>query len=87
MAQGALVMTGDYSVLDALIVSAIESGSSDFARISEAVLFEARRLEASVKDRNGNRKPAWRFINTRLQALRKAGRIAFNKQTGWSVQQ
>lgn len=86
MAKGTSV-NDTYQLLDDLIVSAIKSGLTDFARISEAVLHEARRLEATVKDRNFNRKPAWRYVDTRLQALRKSGRISFTRQAGWSAVQ
>ena len=38
---------------------------------------------AALKDKK-TRKPAFRFIDSRLQALRKAGRIEFKRGGGFS---
>lgn len=74
-------MPTDYTTLDAAIMAAITAGQGQvgFASIvgTRAVRDEARRLE----DAHGH-KPAFRFVDGRLQALRKAGRIRFSG-AGW----
>lgn len=79
----------DYTALDGEILKAIESGKRFYGDIASAeVMQEAKKLEAS---RNGDLspghfffKPGWRFIDQRLQSLRKAGKIKwFGDKNGW----
>lgn len=76
-------MPTDYTTLDAAIMAAIAASKSPigFAGImgATAVYDEAKRLEAE----NG-RKHAYRFVDSRLQAMRKAGRIRFSG-AGWTA--
>lgn len=71
--------TNAYSELDAEILKAISSGRVRFFSISAAVMEFARALVENDDD------TAWRFVDRRLQALRKAGKIAYNAKTGWSL--
>lgn len=75
----------DCDKLDYLIVEEIKSGSSKFSTIWRgAVKAEAERLhEEDRKLRGYNAKPVFRFIDTRLQALRKRGLIEHRKGQGW----
>lgn len=79
----------DYTALDAAILAAMGANPVLFTAMlapgkvrsaAEALENEARGRTAS----KGDEKPAWRFIDTRLQALRKAGRIRYQrKPEGW----
>ena len=79
----------DYTALDGEILKAIESGKRFHGDIASAeVMQEAKKLEAS---HNGDLspghfffKPAWRFVDNRIQALRKSGKIKwFGSKNGW----
>ena len=79
----------DYTALDCEILKAIESGKRFYGDIACAeVMKEAKKLEAS---RNGDLspghfffKPGWRFVDSRLQALRKSGKIEWHgPKNGW----
>lgn len=71
-----------YDKLDAEIIKAIRRGTNTFTciSISGAVANEAHRL-GELTGAAG-----WRIVDRRLQALRKAGRIAYSKRA-WSVVQ
>lgn len=73
--------------LDYLIVEEIKSGSSTFTMIFRgAVRAEADRLyEEDRKLRGYQAKPVFRFVDGRLQALRKRGLIEHRKGRGWVV--
>jgi hypothetical protein len=78
----------DYSKLDAAILFAIRHECTSFYQLesAEMVKREARALaELSPKDRRGDRKPAFRFIDSRLQALRKRGTLSFDRKNGWQI--
>lgn len=80
--------TYDYSELDDALVAAIASGISTFSDLSfkQQVKNAARSLEqASPRDRRGECKPAWRFIDGRLQALRKRGVLRHDRTHGWNL--
>lgn len=77
----------DYTELDAAI----------FARIGDAgrpmgfhAIFDCNsvdrlsRCHASTDDAKRSGKPAWRFVDARLQALRKAGKIK-STPAGWVI--
>ena len=67
----------DYTKLDAAIQDAIGSGHKTFNQItfSNEVASESKALEQAWGKPSS--KPAWRFVDSRLQALRKRGAIAF----------
>lgn len=67
----------DYSKLDAAIIAAINVGFSTFYAINR------RGAVASVAERINPLEP-WRVVERRMQALRKAGRIAYAGRE-WSV--
>ncbi len=79
----------DYFALDEAIIDAIKSGRREFYEIAyrDAVDAEAKRLA----DGDGSRTEPWRIVDRRLQAMRKAGRIAYSRQSkknpagGWNV--
>jgi hypothetical protein len=72
-------MSSQYDKLDFLIVELIKQGRSTFAQIdAQDVKAESQRLELEFP-----RKPAFRHIDSRLQALRKKGLIEHRKGRGW----
>lgn len=78
----------DYTELDDAIVDAVQRGVGSFTHLSgvHAVRNAAKTLAmASPKDRRGEHRPVWRFVDSRLQALRKKGVITYSRSAGWSV--
>lgn len=84
-------MTNYYAYLDAAILACIEEAQPVcFGGLMEDtyVKQEAASLELNHgRLRFGSdRKPAWRFVDARLQALRKAGKIKHQrKPEGWVI--
>ena len=74
-----------YEKLDYLIVEAIKNGASKFEAINAgAVKDEATRLHHAVRHvRPHDATPPFRFVDVRLQALRKRGLIVHVKGWGW----
>lgn len=68
-----------YHDLDEAIVKTIAGGTKTFGPILVRVSAIAHRL-SPLGD-------SFRLVDRRLQALRKAGRIAFNRKTGWRVEE
>ena len=78
----------DYKPLDAAILAALASRPKTFAEFAYGghVYDEARSLGDAFGDPRV--KPSWRFVDSRLQALRKAGKIRFvGPKEGWVVVQ
>ena len=79
----------DYTALDCEILKAIKSGKRFSGDITCAeVMQEAKKLEAAhngdMSPSHWKYKPAWRFIDQRLQALRKSGKIEWlGPKNGW----
>lgn len=76
-----------YSVLDGYILNVVKRGSAvagrplTFANIHTGeVKREAIRLKIA-----GDRAEAFRIVDRRLQALRKAGKIEFKRFRGWVI--
>lgn len=71
-------MAHDYTELDSAIISRVTEGCVSFAALSGAV---SKHSETLAKT---DPAPAWRIVDRRLQALRKAGRIRYQrKPEGW----
>lgn len=70
----------NYSKLDAAILEQIAARPTTFTEFCGGHVRAA--ADALVLDRT--KKPAWRFIDSRLQALRKAGRIKYARGA-WSL--
>ena len=70
----------DYTELDAAILSRIAQKPANFTELQSGAVQKV--ADAFV---TGSCKPAWRFIDARLQALRKAGKIVYSGKTGWSI--
>ena len=69
-----------YQKLDTELLKSIERGVSSFVLLnSGSVGNEAARLSILM------RRERFRLIDRRLQALRKAKKIAFNSKTGWAL--
>lgn len=84
-------MKHDYTALDNELLAAIKSGKRFLGSIiCTEVLLEAKKLEGAhngiLPRYHSQFKPAWRFIDARLQALRKAGKIEWlGAKKGWSA--
>ena len=71
-------MAHDYTELDGAIIARVAEGRVTFTALSSAV---SRHSEALAKT---DPAPGWRIVDRRLQALRKAGRIRYQrKPEGW----
>ncbi len=71
----------DYTELDAAIVTRLSERAMGFNSIVSAVGGHAAPFAAK-----NDRVPAWRVVDRRLQALRKAGKIAYGgPKTGWTA--
>ncbi len=83
-------MKHDYTALDSAIKEALKSGPKTFRSIEG---YPKVRAAAAVLEREQvnsfsitEKKPAWRFVDTWLQALRKKGEIAhIDQSTGWAL--
>lgn len=78
----------NYSDLDAALLAKLQARPLTFADMAYggAVLDAATALEKQYGKPDVN--PAWRFVDARLQALRRAGRIEFaGPKTGWKIVQ
>lgn len=73
----------EYDTLDKLIMERINEGGRTFTFLfTGKVREEAYRLAKAGKVRGGD---SSRILDRRLQALRKAGKIAHYSATGWRV--
>lgn len=69
----------DYTELDKAILSKISDGQVTFPGICNAVELQTRPFVSFTS-------PGWRIVDRRLQALRKAGKIKYQrKPEGWVV--
>ncbi|KRG47383.1 hypothetical protein ARC20_03380 [Stenotrophomonas panacihumi] len=74
-----------YAELDDAIFQAIANQKGSFTEIFEAVEVAAKRTDAASRAAGGSRsKPLSRYVDARLQALRKAGRVQYS-QGHWRV--
>ena len=72
-------MKNDYTALDAAILERIKQGHTFASQIEGgAAAKEAGPFTTA-------RMPEFRVIDRRLQALRKAGRIAYSHKAGWGL--
>jgi len=70
----------DYSKLDALIIEKIKSGARTFSQIDGGAVYdEVTRLSAETGS------DSFRYIDRRLQALRKKGVLIYTTQDKWQV--
>ena len=73
-----------YTKLDSLIAAALRSRPSTFTQLlSGAVRDECIRLNNEHTGAEWRRPGAYRFLDRRLQALRKTGVIRFDTLHGW----
>ena len=80
-------MKHDYTHIDAAILHALAQAPLTFASFAYSgdVEKESKKLEVAHGDPRV--RPAGRFVDARLQALRKAGKIRFVSQTtGWALE-
>ena len=81
-------MKQDYTGLDAAILARIqESQPILFSSLLMGAVWDEAMAFESIQTHARNCidfKPAWRFVDARLQALRKAGKIRYQrKPEGW----
>lgn len=71
-------MAHDYTELDGAIIARVAEGCVSFSALLTSV---SKHSEALAKTDSA---PGWRIVDRRLQALRKAGRIRYQrKPEGW----
>lgn len=78
----------DYTNLDDSICACLKSGPKTFTQLQFCdVQKEAKKIENEDKNKRGtwSETSAYRFIDRRLQALRKAGKITYSTKSGWSL--
>lgn len=73
-----------YQELDAALISAIKNGADTMSALDSNKKVHALTKPHQVKDRWGHLTPEFRIIDRRLQALRKAGLIAYHSKR-WGV--
>lgn len=82
-------MKHDYTKLDAAILESLKDRAKKFAEIEAgaAVRKESTTLELAVpKVRGVPYKEAFRFVDARLQAMRKSGKVIFvDAKTVWQL--
>lgn len=66
-----------YEKLDAEIFSAVSSGASRFADVCTP------RVSSDAAEFVTAGRPCWRVVDSRLQALRRAGKIKWSRLSGW----
>lgn len=72
----------NYADLDEQIVAYVMDGRNEFWKVYEPLRKQADAL--ATPNRRGERE-GWRVIDRRLQALRKAGKLAYDRKAGWSL--
>ncbi len=78
------MVTNKYAKLDALITAAIQRKPTTFsALLAGEVRDECLRLDDAYVGPEWRRPGAGRYLDRRLQALRKAGLIRFDTLHGW----
>lgn len=73
----------DYTDFDDILIAKVAGGATSFTDLRGGPL-ELLGNTIAGADRNGNPQ-GWRVIDRRLQALRKAGRLTFDRKNGWRV--
>ena len=74
-----MTSTNQYQHLDDAIVRAVRSGINKFASLQADYEVSAE-VDRIVAWHGGE---AFRYVDRRLQALRRVGRIAYSKKAGW----
>ena len=72
----------DYSKLDAAILARIAMGPTNFTKLQGG---DVRDISEALAKSDKSWKPPFRFVDSRLQALRKAGKIKYNTKQGWML--
>lgn len=85
-------MKHDYTALDSAIQEALTNGAKTFRNIESYPKAKEAAEKIALAHNYGmdrwQRKDAWRFIDTRLQALRKKGHIVFiDQRRGWALKE
>lgn len=78
----------DYTKLDAAILNRVatrkQGNTNTMAALRYSVDVEKELLDVH-KQNVGSTKPLFRYLDSRLQVLRKAGKIAYDTKKGWSL--
>lgn len=72
----------DYTKLDAAILARLAIGPKFLMTLEGG---DVRKEAMALAEKGSRMKYASSFIDMRLQALRKAGSIAYNSKTGWAL--
>ena len=71
-----------YAELDAAIIERLKRGPTPFWSIAVG---KAGLIADDIQRRTNFASDGWRIIDTRLQALRKAGKIRADRRNGWTL--
>lgn len=71
----------DYTAFDTQLLALIAGGMSGFTGLAVRLADESKQFCEKPKDE------AFRVVDRRLQALRKAGRIGHDSKRGWLIRQ
>lgn len=85
-------MKHDYTALDAAIKEALKSGPKTFRNIESYPKVKEEAAKLAAVHNSGysiyEKVDAWRFVDSRLQALRKSGAIIHIDQAGgWALKE
>lgn len=72
----------DYNSLDAAILEAIRDGSKTASSINQRVFNIA---VAVTKLNSWGQRTEWQTVSSRMQCMRKAGRIRYSSKSGWEI--
>ncbi len=81
-------MARDYVALDAAIVASLKQSPKHFTSLFSKDVRKQSELLAGIENAGKPaylHKPAFRFVDTRLQVLRKAEKILHSTKTGWQI--
>lgn len=73
----------DYTIFDKALTECIRRGATQFYELNSGPLLK-QAMALAKPDRRGDR-DGWRVIDRRLQALRKAGKLTYDRKAGWRV--
>lgn len=86
-------MKHDYTALDSAIKAALAIGPKKFRELETKPSIKQQSIKLAAAHNAGitskyDQKDAWRFVDSRLQALRKKGDICFVDQArGWCLKE
>lgn len=75
-------MKTDYTALDAALLARIKQKPANFTELQSG---DVQKESIALAKAGPSGKPSLRYVDARLQVLRKAGKITYSGKTGWSI--